>query len=141
MIYAPLLCYSDNEPDGAALRDLFHWFPLLRRTAIIQLKSRKPVFTASYVRINRLTSKVSVLSEERFAEEVGKEKALREEIFLVMGVIVINHEPYLVIVREVEPVATLNTEKVLCIKKVEYIPFKHKFLYRSVNQAENEKIL
>ena len=37
--------------------------------------------------------------------------------------------------------ATLNNDKVFCIKKVEYIPYKHKFLYRSINQAENEKIL
>jgi hypothetical protein len=66
---------------------------------------------------------------------------VREEIYLVMGVLIINHEPYLVIVREIEPSATLNTEKVYCIKKVEYIPFKHKFLYRSVNQAENEKVI
>jgi hypothetical protein len=54
-----------------------------------------------------------------------------------MGILVVNQEPYLCIVQEVEPVATLNNDKVFCIKKVEYIPYKHKFLYRSINQTEN----
>ena len=52
-----------------------------------------------------------------------------------MGILVVNQEPYLCTVTEAEPVATLISEKVFCINKINFIPFKHKYLYRVVNQT------
>lgn len=43
--------------------------------------------------------------------------------------------------KEAETVATLNEGKILCINGVSFIPFKHKFLYYSIDQSENDKIL
>jgi hypothetical protein len=45
------------------------------------------------------------------------------------------------VVKEAVPVATLSGERIFCIKDVTFIPFKHKFLYRVIDQTENEKIL
>lgn len=73
------------------------------------LKARKTeLIPASYLKINRLTSKLSVLSEAAFEGQLkGAEKRVREELAIVLGVLVVNQEAYLCVGAEAEAVGTL----------------------------------
>ena len=108
-----------------------------------QLSTLKPILQKqSCIKINRLTSKITTLDPKHWEWEVGSlERRVSEEVSMVLGVVVVNEEAYLGVVRQVQAAATLNGEKVWCVKEVGFIPFKHKYLYQSINQSDNEKVL